>query len=187
MYCAEIDLWDPETCTRYRDVAHFMLVYEVLDMVVRDNDRDYTQLDPLSPLFNERRDLGVRENVDTSDMSALQLWGDSAPFNDAGDSLYTLLWEVLSSTDNTRHPIVAFPKTRVCDCGCKGRHTFDSIMVVVVWMFRALFAGLCPWYRHDGVAFEDSPYKTDKPRAKRARRKQKFPKGCAIKKKGDWT
>ena len=37
-YCAEIALWDPDRACQYKDIAHFALVYELVDMLVSKNE-----------------------------------------------------------------------------------------------------------------------------------------------------
>ena len=157
-----------------------MLIYEVLDMLVNDQDDPnyYTKLDPPSPLYRERQALGEREGYDTSNFAATALWGTRLHLTIQGDSLYTWFWSCLSSLDRKRHATVAFPKSRICACGCYGRHTFDLVWLVIVWMSWQLMSGVCGEFRHVEVALRVFRYPTDKAQAKR--QGKQFQRGCCI-------
>lgn len=76
----------------------------------------------------------------------------------------------------------------VCDCGCKGRHTFDVVLRVLAWVLIALITRMYPSKRDDGTEWEDSPHKEDRQRAHRARSKEKFLfGGTFLQKRGDWA
>ena len=96
-----------------------------------------------------------------------------------------MLWNVLSGIHNDRWVFCAFAKKRACACGCFGRHTFEVVWAVMAFALRALCFGVYPAIRDDGVPFAESPYKTDKLRAKLANKKLKIFGGC-IQKRADW-
>ena len=188
VYEAEIDQWDPETCQKYRDVAYFILIWEALEYEIASSpDESYTTFDPLSPLNRERSEWGRRVGVDPSNHSGIAIWGDNAPMNETGDSLNLLLWSCLSSASRKRNWICAFSKKTTCACGCMGRCTYDSVLRVIVWMFRVMVRGKRPALRHDGVPFSESARKGDRQRAKMAEGAGTVPLGCMLKKKGDWS
>ena len=150
-------------------------------------DVDYTHLDTDTALHRERGLLGQRLGVDSSDMSSFCLWGDNAPMFNSNDSLFLFLFSILGCVDMTRYWLCCFPKRFMCNCGCKGRCTFDSVLDVIVWQFRVGVRGKAPRKRHDGILFKDSKKRGDKERAERAERGDTVPKHCCLKKKADWS
>ena len=98
---------------------------------------------------------GVRVGIQghaLSNVAAIALWGDSAVFTKR-DSLHLLLFTVLSGPCRRRFWICGFNKKVLCQCGCFGRCTYDSIWAVIAWMFRALLAKQYPACDHTGQAF----------------------------------
>ena len=193
VYQARTLLYASETSTRYEDVAHFQLIHEVLEWAQQQNpDRNFAAMDPSSPIFAERQEWGKRMDPRIDDVSGfrgLSLWGDSGPCFDTGDSLFMFLWSFLAVAEMARRWIVCFPQRLVCNCGCKGRHTFDSVLRVIVWDCRICASGTPPQARHDGVAMADSTCRGDKARAKRGANaaSQPLPKECVLAKKGEWA
>ena len=171
----------------YQDVANFQCIYEVLEWAkVKNPEKDYNYLS--SPLKEEREAWALRDGkqVNATDYSGLCLWGDEAPCFNTGGSLFIFLWSLLGVIDLTRHWICCFPKSLICKCGCKGRHTYDSVLKVIVWMMVCALSDDPPELRHDGIPFSQSPYKGDKARAARYASKRKISRCCILKKKGDW-
>ena len=100
---------------------------------------------------------GVGLNSSDPDVLALGLWGDGAVIS-AKESLFVLLLNCLSGICNRRFWVCAFGKKVVCQCGCYGRHTFDSIFKVLQWSFAAMHV------RDDGVPFSAGERIGDKAR-----------------------
>ena len=48
---------------------------------------------------------------------------------------------VLHLQADARIPITAVSKKFICQCGCKGQHTWHAIFKVIVWSFRMLLLG----------------------------------------------
>ena len=44
-------------------------------------------------------------------------------------------------------------KQNLCNCGCEGFHTFQTVFAIVAWSMRLLRDGLAPTKRHDGSAW----------------------------------
>ena len=110
--------------------------------------------------FNERQqgfklnlgDCGRLVGVGGSNLGsfvAIGLCDDSTVFTKR-DSLYLLLFTVLSGPYRQRYWICGFNKRVLRQCGCHGRCTFDSIFQVIAWMFRALLAKAYPAVDHNG-------------------------------------
>ena len=81
VYCAEIGLWDPQTCTRYTDIAHFLLITEVFDMVTKQNPNEsYNFIDPSEPLYQERVDMGGEKGATHLTLQPFHFGGTQASF-----------------------------------------------------------------------------------------------------------
>jgi hypothetical protein len=157
VYEADVDLWNPESSQKFKGTAYFQVTYEVLEWAQKKHpDVDYTHLDTDTALHRERGLLGQRLGVDSSDMSSFCLWGDNAPMFNSNDSLFLFLFSILGCVDMTRYWLCCFPKRFMCNCGCKGRCTFDSVLDVIVWQFMVGVRGKAPRKRHDGILFKDS-------------------------------
>ena len=91
----------------------------------------------------------------------IALWGDSAEFIHK-DSLHLLMFTVMSGLCRRRFWICGFSKRQLCRCGCFGRHTYDSIWVVIAWMFRVLLS-----QRHPSKDHRNRPFPAGSARAKK--------------------
>ena len=111
--------------------------------------------------------------------ASLALWGDSAPSHKK-DQVYLLSWRLLNGSCRKRFWIACFGKRQMCQCGCFGRHTLDTLFKVVAWSFRALLAGIYPAVDHDNQPFAHGTY-----RAALAGKPMKT-QGAVITKIGDW-
>ena len=149
----------------------------------KNPEKDYNYLS--SPLKEEREAWALRDGkqVNATDYSGLCLWGDEAPCFNTGGSLFIFLWSLLGVIDLTRHWICCFPKSLIFKRGCKDRHTYDSVLKVIVWMIVCALSDDPPELRHDGIPFSQSPYKGDKARAARYASKRKISRCCILKKK----
>ena len=108
------------------------------------------------------------------------LWGDSAVLHKR-DSLHMLLWTVLSGSVRKRFWLCACNKRLLCQCGCKGRCTYDGIWAVISWMFRALLTMTYPRVDHTGRPFPRGSF-----RASKAMRPLRIGGAC-VAKYGDWS
>ena len=180
--------WDEASNCQVVDTSYMLLPYEVFDAVA-ETPADWQGLGADTPLYEARRLWGQRISPpidDVGDIMATSLWGDAAPVSST-DSLYLLLWSCLApSAPNKRYWIHAMPKSIVCRCGCYGRHTFDSILQVIVWSYLQWLLGIHPAHRHDGEPFRSSRRRGDRRRAKRAGENMKT-RAALLKKKGDWA
>ena len=53
------------------------------------------------------------------DITVVGVWGDAAKLN-TRDSVYAILFNVLSGVMHARYLICAFGKRQCCQCGCQG-------------------------------------------------------------------
>ena len=102
-------------------------------------------------------------------------------------TLNLMLFNVLSGICRTRFWISAFSKRVCCQCGCKGRCTFDSFWRILVWAMTCWMSGDHPVVRDDGIRFDQSKWRGDKRRAQRARvGKKMHTRGGVMQKRSDW-
>ena len=76
-------------------------------------------------------------NIESDDpMAAFAMWGDSAQFNKTlGITL--LIWTMVSGVMRMRFRFCALLARSLCRCGCKGRHTYESIYCVMAWSWSS--------------------------------------------------
>lgn len=190
VYETDICFWDSNTESQVWLPCDFLLPHEVMDYEIgKGRLEDWSRLrnNPhLQSTFDEWC-AGVGLNSSDPDVLAFGLWGDSAVIS-AKESLFVLLFNCLSGICNRRFWVCAFGKKVVCQCGCYGRHTFDSIFKVLQWSFAAMLSGLKPSIRDDGVPFSASKRIGDKARHQDfVKNKRMRAKGGVIQKRGDWS
>ena len=112
-------------------------------------------------------------------VSAINIWGDTAPFHTGEDSVLLLLWGCMAPALCKRWWITLLTKPRICQCGCNGRHTLDRIWKIVGWSLRALIAGVFPSTDHEGHAFRDEWRRSRAGTPLRLR-------GACLQFRGDW-
>ena len=125
-YYADATLWKEDKNQKTISKIAYMPIHEVLDHeVVVGEEHTWCSLDGESG-FQEDLDewkQRVNFNVVTSLIMLLALWGDSAPYTKK-DSLYLLVYTVLSGMHRKKLWFVACGKRQLCRCGCFGRCTF---------------------------------------------------------------
>ena len=110
----------------------------------------------------------------------LALWGDAAPYNKR-DQVYLLTYRLLSGEYRSRIWIFCLSKRDLCQCGCFGRCTFDSLFEAVAWSMKQFLSGTWPTHDREGNALKGW-------RGALGRAKTKFRFGAAfLKKCGDWA
>ena len=112
------------------------------------------------------------------------VWGDSAPYSHR-DSLYLVLVNVKTGIFHERFVFAAWSKRSTCDCGCKGRCTFDSVWAILCYSMQIELAGEWPSKRHDNTSFQSSGLPGDGRRARMAKNKIKI-RGGVVESRGDW-
>jgi hypothetical protein len=187
VYDTDICFWDRKTQSSVMQPCHFLLPSEILDYEVRKSCiEDWAGIRSNACLQSTFEtwchDVGL--NHSDPDILAFGMWGDSAVISPS-ESLFVLLVNCLSGICNKRFWVCAFGKKAVCQCGCYGRHTFDSIFRVLRWDFGQLLSGERPSIRDDGVPFSDSKRIGDKARHKaRLKNKRFMIRGGVIQKRG---
>ena len=186
-YCSLVTFWDPDRNCQIKDKCFFLLPYEIIESEIDAGTPidDFCHLADGDPLISVKADLMRTLKIeDGSNVALIGLWGDAAPFHNR-DSVFLVLFNVISGSRAKRFPISCWSKRMSCNCGCSGRHTMDDIWRVCAWFMTAWLSGEHPSYRDDNTLFEDSIYIGDKARARRA----KFPlrtKGLGAQLRADW-
>ena len=184
-YIAEVLMWDRKQNVKTTGKMSFLPIHEVLEAIIPEKEEgEWCSFDATQQGFRmNMHDWAGRVGVPLSQLAmflAIALWGDSAVFTHR-DSLFILLFTVLSGQNRRRYWICAFNKRRLCKCGCFGRCTFDGIFGMLAWMFRALLSRRWPAVDHLGQPFPAGSF-----RAKMAGKELRVGGAC-IAKCGDWS
>ena len=157
-------------------------------MLIVDDLQNWTALGQDQPELKAMREqwCSSMKVIDPLRVLMVGIWGDAAPYNHR-DSLYLLLYNVLSGSSKKRYWLTGFPKKVVCRCGCSGKCTFDVVWKILQWSFDHLRIGRLPLKRHDGTEFKDSDCKHD--RGWRDANKGTWLSflGGVFQKRGDWS
>ena len=126
---------------------------------------------------------------DPTGIGILGLHTDGATYtrsNRAGStkSVVVASCNVISARDprhrSKRHFLYCRSKSRLCDCGCGGYHTYQAIHEVISWSMRCMARGVWPSRRHD-----DSPW-SELDRKHRMSPATPLPKAALLQLRGDW-
>ena len=140
LYVAEAPMWDHYTKTQVPGFLYFMLPFEVLaGMVTPNTVRAWAAMPDDKKMLGRTLNDWSRRTHTKNDGKILTMgvWGDAAPFH-TRDSLYLMLWNILSGTSHKRFWFTVFTKRTTCDCGCRGRHTFEVVWEVMKWCLEAM-------------------------------------------------
>ena len=156
VYMAQCPIWDTKLNKQIYENVAFCPPHEVLDAIMLDMCEDeYCSFDASQSGVKESLEAwGERVHMDVrgKKIACFELWGDAAPFN-AHDSLFLLVWTLLSGSHRDRYWFCGIPKTRMCQCGCYMRHTMDAAFAVLAWSFRAFLSGFYPRTDHNNRPF----------------------------------
>ena len=185
IYAAPVKFWDCIEGKQFEDDMYFLAPHETLAKEVTE-PHEWTSLPEDGAYSGLISDWKTRENVVGDDeVAGAGLWADSATYH-TRDSLYLVLFNILTGVHQIRFWIAAWSKRMMCDCGCKGRCTFASVWEVIIWPFNALQAGRFPSVRSDGTPFDSSTRIGDAWRAKMAGKPLPFRCG-PIQFRADWS
>ena len=99
-------------------------------------------------------------------------------------SVFVISWNAISARalgDRAQRRLLAvLQKSKLCDCGCQGFHTFQGVWKIVAWSFRHLMLGYAPSRRHD-----DSPFSREDT-VHRIEPRSNLPKAAMLQLRGDW-
>lgn len=137
----KIPLWNPEKlCAEDVDLP-FLLPHEMIHHLVNKYGTEKFLLQPTGPWHRLQSAFCTQFAIDESICVAIGMHGDGVPFTKT-DSLEMLSWNFLAHAKADRLPITAISKKHLCQCGCKGQHTWHAIFKVIHWSFLCLFSGV---------------------------------------------
>ena len=143
LYVAKAPMWDHRLKKPVEGLLHFILPFEILANKVDENNVASFAAIPAGQEVLQKTLLGWcqrTQSVFDDRLLSLGVWGDSAPFL-RRDSVYLMLWNLLSGSDHKRYWFTTFTKRTTCSCGCFGRHTFEVVWQVMKWCLEALQLG----------------------------------------------
>ena len=132
-YETDICFWDQRTESQSLQTCYFLFPHEIFDYEVGKHGIEIfssTRENPFLQTTFEAWCGFVGLNSSDPDILAFGLWGDSAVISHS-ETLFILLINCLSGINRRRHCVVAVGKKMVCQCGCSGRHTFDTVFKVI--------------------------------------------------------
>ena len=182
-YLFSCPLWDAASERPVESDVAMLLPHDLFDsMIPEGKEEEYCSFGAGQAGFEE--DLEgwcTRTRCDMSEdfVAPCALWGDVAPYA-SRDSIFILVLTILSGVHRVYWKLCCLTKRSICDCGCKGRHSFDRLFSVLAWSFRACLAGEHPAVDHDGNAWSPTH-----PRFSLIGRKIRV-KGALIRFLGDW-
>jgi len=135
-----------------------LLPHEVLEHLVNQGVFTVEEVADLSS--REDQTLSDQKNAfcaqfDLNDKVTIPLGfhGDGVPFQKSSHkhaSTEVYSWNLLCDRDGKRYLFCNINKDFLCDCGCAGRCTMDTLMEVFCWSMHVLLDGRHPHQRHDG-------------------------------------
>ena len=173
LYETDIRMWDRKKGCQVKEKTNFLLPYEEFDILYKDIDiSNFTSVHAGSGLEATVGKWKEACNFAPDDpLIGIGVWGDTAPVNHR-NSLAILLWNTVTGIFHERHPFVALSKLMMCQCGCKGRCTFEDVFRVMLFVLIAWQVGSYPFFRDDGVAFAQSNRPGDAQRTQWAQSKR---------------
>jgi hypothetical protein len=146
-----IPVWNSDTSLQQIVQYPFLLPHEMVHRIASQRGvsffdvtaENYPELLVMKQAFCRALKLPFAETL------CLGLHGDGVPYTKS-DSLEILSFNFLSFPTANRFPITAISKKYLCHCGCKGRHTWNAILLVFAWSIKMLITGLVSHFLPDG-------------------------------------
>ena len=178
LYMAKVPLW--QNGVQVQGDLPVLLPHEVLSKIWQHNPQLLQEAKPTPTTLPELSALvtSVEEELGVpSGLVPLGLHGDGVPYS-KNQSLEVLSWNLPGQPLWDRVVFAAIPKKFCCQCGCKGRCTWDAVLHIFSWSARHLLTGLFPTTRHEGQSL-------DKQRQKLAGQPLGF-RAVLLQARGDW-
>ena len=153
LYYADIPCWSEDTAKCEMWSIPFLLPAEVIYKMLTQGA---ISLALLCCVIADTAMAGIKEAVcgrlQIADPSKHVLWGlhsDGVPCQKSGATIEVQSWNYPNLPQCGRNLWNVLEKRWFCKCGCKGRHTLDAILEVLVWHAQAAWLGIFPLQRHD--------------------------------------
>jgi len=152
----QIPLWDVEEQKQTMSWHPFLLPHEMVHRIVAVRGSSFFDISQENfPDLHERKlDLCTKLRLPPQTTVCLGVHGDGVPYTKK-DSLEMLSYNFLSHPTADRIPFTGVSKRFVCKCGCKGRHTWNALLLVFAWSVKMLLAGTVSCYLPDGQAIAE--------------------------------
>ena len=132
IYDADLPLWDASRSEPIETTQPFNLIHEWMDSSSVSNRDQWVVHTPEVTQQLEQWKGRVECSEEGPPVSAINIWGDTAPFHTGEDSVLLLLRGCMAPALRMRWWITLLTKSRICQCGCNGRHTLDRTWKIVV-------------------------------------------------------
>ena len=156
LYVANAPMWDHRLKKPIQGKLYFLLPFEILANTISDSNlQSFAAIpDGQEGLLRTLEGWCQRtHSAPDGKTLALGIWGDSAPFH-TRDSLFLMLWNILSGGHHKRYWFTTFTKRSSCNCGCMGRHTFEVVWEVMRWSLESLQARMFVTDNMEGVSYQ---------------------------------
>jgi hypothetical protein len=159
----------------------FLLPHEYIHHIVSNRGLAYFIEDPelYGNVAARKLDACNKLGLQCDSTIAIGLHGDGVPYTKR-DSLEMFSWNFLSCPTANRIPFTGISKRFLCKCGCKGRHTFNAILLVFAWSLKMLIAGVISSFLPDGQPWQEDRYRVLVPGTKL------FCRALLLQCRGDW-
>ena len=153
----EIPLWDRHLQRQVPILFPFLLPHDMLDKAARDpaalnklliNPDDFPEAAARHAALCNSLGLDCQRTV------AIGMHGDGVPFT-KHDSLEILSFNCLAQPSGNRVPFTGISKAFLCQCGCKGKCTWDALLAVFLWSMQSLCLWIFPLTGPSGELFPD--------------------------------
>ena len=155
VYWAQVTGADPSKGEKKTNIwLPFLLIHELMSLLLGD-ERHVTSLAQLPanvPGLKQMKDQWCRQHRTPPEATiGIGLHGDGVPIQRSGKTIEVFSWNFLAVPQAERYPFALVEQQFMCQCGCKGRCTIDSIFGILLWCMICLLAGRMPTKRHDGT------------------------------------
>ena len=133
----EAPMWDTKRDMQITGSIAVAPPHETLNALVKEGEASrWTSCGPHQQGFQDRATaLKARLHLDASaDLACIGLWGDGAPLTkNKRMSIELITFRVMSGTVRRRFWVAALAKRMLCQCGCRGKCTYDAVFRVISW------------------------------------------------------
>lgn len=148
-YWVTLQLWDHKEGCVVNEMYPMYLPHELLAYEVEQRGLQQLLASPGTELFDLVGSFAQDCEVPADELVPMGLWGDGVPFTKSS-SLELLTLNFVGDATGQRHVLVGADQRCFCQCGCKGRHTWDGLFQVLKWSFIMCMLRTWPTRRHDG-------------------------------------
>ncbi len=130
-----IHLWDHAKQSQVMLPCPFLLPHEVLHSLVSTHGIDFTRVrkGAMPELHEHVHRECSKYRLDQARTVAMGIHGDGVPYTKK-ESLEMISWNFIAQPTFDRVPFTGISKKHLCQCGCKGFHTWHAALNIMKWM-----------------------------------------------------